>query len=100
MTENTKERMRKLLLEELKTGTPQWYYISVAGEEFQGGFVLRGYGPTDAWLYLHRLGLYPLGSGFSTQTCGPIDEAVMQKIPEEKRWRRLNKEEATNLGES
>ncbi len=44
-----KERIAELLLEELKNGTMEWYYVSVADETFHHGYLVQGMGPTDAW---------------------------------------------------
>lgn len=90
-----KRRIANTLLPELKAGKLEWYYISVADDEFQGAYLIRACGPTDAWRLLHVLGWWERGS---TETHGPIPEDKMLKIPEEKRWRKLSREEAMNLG--
>ena len=96
---DVKARVAELLLPELKNGVEEWYYISIADEkEFYGGYLVKGYGFTDAWCKVHNLNWFPRGGRHSTETTGPISEETMAKIPTSQRWRRLNKEEAENLG--
>lgn len=90
-----KKKVQAKLLEEVKSDQPrQWYYISMVREKFEGGVFLLAHGPTDAWLLLHRLGLYV--EGCETSTMGPIDEN-MKKVPEDLRWRRLSREEVESI---
>ncbi len=91
-----KERVARLLLDELRTGEEQWYYISVAAEVFYGAFVLQAKGPTDAWVRMHALGWCP--KDHSTETHGPIPESAINHIPESMRYKKLTREEAENIG--
>lgn len=88
--------IQEALLMEVKADQWGWYYISVANDTFQGGYVIKARGHTEAWRLLHGLGWWT--EGCSTETTGPIPEETLKKIPEEQRWRRLSKEEALHLG--
>lgn len=95
--EAVKARIRTMLLEEVRTGTLAWYYISVASVgQFHGGYFVQARGPTEAWTLLHRLGWYPYGTDAETETTGPYTDEEMNSPegpPPDKRWRRLSKEE-------
>ncbi len=91
-----KERIAELLLEELKNGTMEWYYVSVADETFHHGYLVQGMGPTDAWQRAH--GLNVIDHGCSTETIGPIPDEAMARIDVSFRYRKLTKQEAENLG--
>jgi hypothetical protein len=96
--ENPIDRIRRLLLEDVKTGSLSWFYISVADTEFRGGYVIQARGPTEAWTLFHRLDWGYKGA--NTITC-PIPEEQMVNIPASMRWRKLTKdyvrEELDNL---
>jgi hypothetical protein len=94
--ENPIDRIRRLLLEDVKTGSLSWFYISVADTEFRGGYVIQARGPTEAWTLFHRLDWGYKGA--NTITC-PIPEEQMVNIPASMRWRKLTKDEANKLGE-
>jgi hypothetical protein len=98
--EEVKKRRQAMLLEDVSKGTLSWWYISVANDdEFKGGFFLQARGPTEAWCLLHNLGWFPYNEGCDTQTYGPIPEDLIdEEAPAEFRWRKLTKEEVTNLG--
>lgn len=91
-----RKRLAELLLPELKAGRLAWYYISLAGAEFHGGFLVRACGPINAGMMLHQLGWYV--PGCETLTSGPITPEIMSKIPQEMRWRRLSQAESMSLG--
>lgn len=93
----TKQRVAAELLIEMKTSTGlQWYYIALENwERFQGGYIVRAQGITDAWVIFHGLGFWK--EGYSTAT-HLVPEKVMEKIPESMRWRRLTQLEALALG--
>lgn len=99
MTEDvlqTKQRVAAELLAEMKASKGlQWFYISLANERFQGGYIIRAQGITDAWVIFHGLGFWKEGCSTVTE---PIPEKVMEKIPESMRWRRLTQLEALALG--
>lgn len=95
-TMTPKQRIAELLLVECKAGVRGWYYISCADATFQFGCVVEAFGPTDAWRRIHSLGWWERGE---TMTTGPIEPAVMERIPADMRWRKLNREEVTHLGE-
>jgi hypothetical protein len=90
-----REKIAALLLEEVKAGKMDWWYISVADEkEFKGGYIIEARGRTEAWCLFHSLNWCP--KDVSTQVTGPITEE-MGRVPEGFRWRRLTKEEALSL---
>lgn len=95
-----RERFAGQLLAELRAaaGELAWYYISVAlpGGGFYGGYLIQARGRLEAWNLLHALNGVP--PDHETLTTGPVPEDVLEKIPEEMRWRRLNQEEARALG--
>lgn len=89
-----RQRMASMLLAELapEDAQRQWYYISQATEEgFAGGLFVHAFGPTDAFMIVHRLNLYVEGS--ETQTTGPILAEKMANVPADWRWRLLSREE-------
>jgi hypothetical protein len=96
--DQVKAKIAEMLLAEVRSDRPpRWFYVSVAGKEFYGAFVLRAMGPTDANRLLHALGFYPVGSDCETASWEVPTEAVI-RIPESQRWRRLNREESADLG--
>lgn len=95
--EQVKKRVEGMLLEELKAGQRDWYFISCANAEgFGCGFYVEAFGPTDAFRLSHALGLYPEGSGCETLTLKVSPDKV-HKIPQGHRWRRLTREEIMSI---
>lgn len=94
-----KKRVAELLVEEVKNNPLEWYYVSmvhVPTHTFAGGFVIEARGTTEVFCLMHSLNFTE--KDCETQTAGPIEKEVMEKIPKELRWRKLSKEESTNLG--
>ena len=96
MQDETKIRIANMLLGELKLDKDDWWYISIISiKEGVGGCIIKGKGPTDAWLKAHKLMLIPPDS--TTNTMGPIEAENIKKVPEDKRWRYLTEEEVTSI---
>jgi len=82
-----KERVRKLLVEEMATPW-RWHYCSFAGETFLGALFIEGHGPTDISVRSHHMGLNPGGE----MMCIELPDGA--PLPEEKyRNRLLSKQE-------
>ena len=97
MDKSITERVRELLLGEVRSGEMRWYYISVADERFRGGYFIEARGPTEAWTLLHRLGWYE--PGCSTATYGPVPpDRIERFVPGPMRWCRLEKDQVIGLG--
>lgn len=94
LLERLKERMREMMLEELKDGEFRWWWVSMAGKEFGAAFVIRCLGPNHYTHIIHTMGWYIIGC----ETRGfPLDEEAVARIPENMRWRPLNRAEAESL---
>lgn len=89
-------RLRRKLLEEVRTGKLGWYYISMASEAgFAGAVVVEARGPAEANNLMHSLGLYQEGC---ESLCLPVPEEALPMIKDSEKYRLLNKREAENLG--
>lgn len=90
--EERRERVREMILEEVKGGTlPRWFYISiVTGGKFYGGVLLSARGPTEAWTLAHALSFIPKDSWTTTMD---VPEDKVAEIPEGYAWRLLTEEE-------
>jgi hypothetical protein len=95
-----RQRAAEMLLTELQDCEHKtWFYISVVhvlSNTFFGGYVVPGCGPTDAWGRCHMLNF--IEKDCETQTTRPIPDEMMPKILHTMRMRKLNREEAENLG--
>jgi hypothetical protein len=87
------ERMKKLLLEELENPNREWWVIF--SHRQNAGALVYGHGPTDAWRLAHDLKLL---DGGSTSTIGPVAEVAMVRVPMDKRWVMIPREELDQLG--
>lgn len=94
-----KSRVAELLVEELKEGNRRWFYISMADKDtFFGGIFVQAFGPTDAWCLMHSLNVTPpRPAKYETMTM-EVPEDKVHLIPDNKKWRKLNREEATSIG--
>lgn len=91
----------EMLLEEVKDGVLSWYYISAFSEgneptaaSFVGGYFIKARGETEAMCLLHMLGLYPSGCG---TVCSKVDDEAMAHVPDDYKWRKLNRREVESL---
>lgn len=90
-----KERIRELMMAELKEGKLRWWWVSMAAPgKFGAAFVVRCLGPTHYTYIIHTMDWYI--QGCSTQGF-PLDEEAVAKIPEDMRWRPLTRAEAESL---
>lgn len=97
--EEIQARIRTMLLEDLTKDEPRgWYFVSVANNSgLLGGVFVKAMGHTDAWNLLHHLGWYPKGSEAETQTANITDDFMEENVPEDMRWRFLNREEVFSI---
>lgn len=100
--EERKQMLREKYLEEIRQEGPDlWFYVSVVDTAvdieqkpdgvFIGGYYFLAKGDLDARVKVGGFGWSPKGT--EVLIVGPIDSETMAKIPVEKRWRRLSREE-------
>ena len=95
LSEEEFDRRTRDLLEEEAQEPEEWYYLSFALPKEEGGFLggvyLKARGIMWAVSTASMLGINP---GGEVQSWGPIAEELMDaRVPKEKRWRLLSKEE-------
>lgn len=97
MRNELRKRVGAMVLEEVKSGTLDWYYISIAGDAgFYGAYLIQARGPNEAWNLLHLC--FGVPEEHETLSNGPVPDAVMAKVPVELRWRLLTRDEAEKIG--
>lgn len=97
-SEEVRDRVRALLLEEVKGNPlPRWFYLTATtggDSKFAASMVLSARGPTEAWNLFHMLYTVPKDCDI---TCIPVPDELAARVPPDLVWRVLGWEDTRRL---